>query len=60
MKGVNATDVVQFWYPEPEDQDKFLRTHDPSHMHHKKGGVLSMENVGFRIFYWCFIYCIHS
>jgi ABC-type multidrug transport system ATPase subunit len=42
MKGVNVTDVVQFWYPEPEDQDKILYEPMIHPMHHKKVGVLSM------------------
>ncbi|WP_194851668.1 ATP-binding cassette domain-containing protein [Nonlabens antarcticus] len=42
MKGVSVTDVVQFWYPEPEDQDKILYEPMVHPMHSKKVGVLSM------------------
>jgi ABC-type multidrug transport system ATPase subunit len=42
MKGVKVTDVVQFWYPDFEDQDKILYEPMIHPMHHKKVGVLSM------------------
>ena len=42
MKGVKVTDVVQYWYPEPEDQDKILYEPMIHSMHHKKVGILSM------------------
>ena len=42
MKGVKVTDVVQFWYPDPEDQDKILYEPMIHPMHNKKVGILSM------------------
>ena len=42
MKGVKVTDVVQYWYPDPEDQDKILYEPMLHSMHDKKVGVLSM------------------
>lgn len=42
MKGVKVTDVVQYWYPDPEDQDKILYEPMIHPMHNKKVGVLSM------------------
>ncbi|SCY31981.1 ABC-type lipopolysaccharide export system, ATPase component [Nonlabens sp. Hel1_33_55] len=42
MKGVKVTDVVQYWYPDPEDQDKILYEPMLHSMHNKKVGVLSM------------------
>ncbi|BAO54930.1 ATP-binding cassette domain-containing protein [Nonlabens marinus] len=42
MKGLNVTDVVQYWFPDPEDQDNILYEPMIHPMHHKKVGVLSM------------------
>ncbi len=42
MKAVKVTDAVQYWFPEPEDQDKILYEPMIHPMHHKKVGVLSM------------------
>ncbi|PRP67835.1 ATP-binding cassette domain-containing protein [Nonlabens agnitus] len=42
IKGVKVTDVVQFWYPDHENQDKILYEPMLHSMHHKKVGILSM------------------
>lgn len=42
MKGVKVTDVVQFWYENPEAQDKILYEPMIHSMHNKKVGILSM------------------
>ncbi len=42
MKGVNVTDVVQYWYEDPVDQGKILYEPMIHPMHNKKVGILSM------------------
>jgi ABC-type multidrug transport system ATPase subunit len=42
MKGVKVTDVVQYWYPDPADQDKILYEPMIHSMHDRKVGLLSM------------------
>jgi len=42
MKGAKVTDVVQFWYEDPDDQDKILYEPMLHSMLHKKVGILSM------------------
>jgi len=42
MKGVKVTDAVQFWYEDPEDQDRILYEPMIHSMHNKKVGILSM------------------
>lgn len=42
MKGVKVFDVVQYWYPDYDDQDKILYEPMIHKMHQKKVGNLSM------------------